>query len=265
MPSLLVDIGNTRTKWRMVDPLTGFANSDPQGAVLHAKSASLAALWRVQPLQAAWIVNVAQAGALAGVRAILDELQPRPEVSVLLARAEQSGVINGYRAPERLGADRWAMLIGARALYPQSNVLIASLGTATTIDLLRADGRFVGGVILPGIALMRHALARNTAGLPLARGRYAALARDTDDAITSGILHAQAGAIERVLRDSKLVALDQMAEIAPSPDRALCLLAGGDAALIQPRLPFFTVIADNLVLRGLLEVARDPPLTRAQT
>ncbi|MGA2551883.1 MAG: type III pantothenate kinase [Burkholderiaceae bacterium] len=267
--TLLIDIGNTRTKWRLVDPKEGFLPSDPQGVVPLLELERLGELWRGLPIQAAWIANVASADALASVRSLLETAQPGAEQSVLVATSEQAGVVNCYRKPERLGADRWAQLIGARSLYPGDNVLIASVGTATTIDLLLADGRFEGGVILPGIALMRLALSHRTAALPLARGHYVPLARNTDDAIASGILHAQAGAIERVLRESGLVARADPAGPVSALDTALkeavCLLTGGDAALVLPRLPFFATIADNLVLRGLLEVAREVPLVRAKT
>jgi type III pantothenate kinase len=271
MLTLLIDIGNTRTKWRAVDLERGFGDQDAQGAAPHAERTKLGERWRSLPVQAAWIANVSEADALAAVRAMLEETDAPTrsaiEVSVLVAVAEQSGVINCYREPERLGADRWAALIGARALFPGQNAVIASLGTATTVDVLRADGRFTGGAILPGIALMRHALARKTAGLPLARGHYRALARNTDDAITSGILHAQAGAIERVMREAGFVAASQEGQKKAPEERAneaLCVLTGGDAALIPARLPFYSVIADNLVLRGLLAVAQESALSRAK-
>jgi len=263
MDTVLIDIGNSRTKWRAVDVRNGFTSDDPQGAVSHGDTAELSQAWRALPIKTVWIANVAHAHALASVRDALEEGQRGVEIAVLVARTEQAGVTNCYSEPERLGADRWAALIGAHALYPEQNVVIASLGTATTIDVLCADGRFTGGVILPGIRLMRNALARNTAGLPLARGHYAPLARNTDDAIASGIVHAQAGAIERVFLQAGLRARDPQVT-PPSATRAICLLTGGDAPAIQPHLPFFALLADNLVLRGLLEVAREGSPAKVQ-
>ncbi len=106
---------------------------------------------------------------------------------------------NLYENPERLGADRWAALIGARALHPHACVVVTA-GTATTVDLLSAAGDFLGGLILPGVELMQQALARGTAQLPLADGRFALQPRRTVDAIRSGCLQAQAGAVERMFR-----------------------------------------------------------------
>jgi hypothetical protein len=86
------------------------------------------------------------------------------------SQSAQHGVRNLYeRPPEQLGADRWAALIGARALLG-STCLVVCAGTATTIDRLDASGLFRGGLILPGYDLMRAALAANTAQLPLAEG-----------------------------------------------------------------------------------------------
>jgi len=169
-------------------------------------------------------------------------------LSWVRAQARQAGVVNCYENPAQLGADRWAALIGARALHGAA-CLVVNAGTATTIDVLDADGVFHGGLILPGLALMRSALSGNTAGLPYARGEFSALPRSTDAAIVSGALHATLGAIERMFR-----------HVAAAPG-ALCLLSGGAAGDIagQATLPLRHI--DNLVLEGLarLGAARAAP------
>ena len=75
--------------------------------------------------------------------------------------------------------------------------LLASFGTATTIDTVGPDNVFAGGLILPGPAMMRNALAHGTANLPVADGRVVAYPADTHEAIASGIAAAQAGAVVR--------------------------------------------------------------------
>ena len=161
----------------------------------------------------------------------------------LEASAERAGVRNGYRVPTQLGADRWAALIGARAwqsadapLAGQA-LLIVMAGTATTIDALAADGRFQGGMILPGLALMRQSLARGTAQLPHALGEPAPWPVSTDEAIVSGALEATLGAIERLRA--------RLAAAAP------CLLAGGAAAHLRAHLAPPVVDCPDLVLDGL--------------
>jgi type III pantothenate kinase len=97
---------------------------------------------------------------------------------------------------------------------------------------------------------MRDSLSEGTADLPRASGQYTVLARATDDAITSGIAHAQLGALERLVR-----LLGARADGSASEHEVL--LTGGAAARVLPLLPFPATIVDNLVLRGLLEVARE--------
>ena len=80
---------------------------------------------------------------------------------------------------------------------PATGFLLASFGTATTLDCVSADGVFEGGAILPGPAMMRAALAAGTAALPLAQGPAVAFPLDTQQAITTGVAAAQAGAVLR--------------------------------------------------------------------
>jgi type III pantothenate kinase len=156
------------------------------------------------------------------------------------AGRRECGVTNGYGQPHQLGADRWAALIGAWSIL-HGPCLVVTAGTATTMDVLRGDGRFVGGVIFPGLELMKRSLARNTAGLPLARGRFSAEPRNTADAIETGCLLAQAGAIERAF--------------AAMEHGAACVLAGGAARRIARHLSIPVRLVENLVLEGLVRIA----------
>ena len=109
--------------------------------------------------------------------------------------------------------------------------------------MLDAAGVFQGGLILPGLQLMRAALAGNTAALPLAAGAWRALPRNTHDAIVSGSLAATLGAVERMFR-----------QVAVEPG-ALCLLSGGAAAEIEALLAVPLRRIDNLVLEGVAQIA----------
>ena len=153
------------------------------------------------------------------------------------------GVRNGYEAPERLGSDRWAAMIGARA-KTRGACLVVCAGTATTVDWLDAAGNFRGGLILPGLRLMCTALAKNTAQLPDTDGEYRNEPRNTVDAIVSGCLHAQAGAIER------------MFVRASAEGEVLCLMTGGMAYRIAPCLEIPFRMEEMLVLDGLCEAAK---------
>jgi type III pantothenate kinase len=155
-------------------------------------------------------------------------------------------VRNLYADPAQLGADRWAALIAAHH-GDKANKLVVNVGTALTIDALTAAGEFLGGLIVPGPALMRRSLDRGTAGLRLTEGRFEALPRSTPDAITSGALQACVGAIARFGT--------AMASQGAAPDRII--LSGGAAREIEAMLPYPHTYRENLVLEGLLLAARN--------
>jgi type III pantothenate kinase len=232
---LCLDCGNTRLKWGLWHD-HGFRD---QGAMMLAELTTLTS-------DARRIVACNVAGD-AGRRAI-GALSRRLAVPLawVEARDHGCGVSNGYDHAAQLGADRWAALIGARALHGGA-CLVVNAGTATTVDVLDGDGVFRGGLILPGLALMREALAAGTANLPVDAGVYRDLPTNTFDAIASGSLHATAGAIERMFR-----------QVAASAD-ALCLLAGGAASAIVPHLAIPVRQVDNLVLEGVARIAAELP------
>ncbi|MBI5107158.1 MAG: type III pantothenate kinase [Rhodocyclales bacterium] len=226
---LCLDAGNSRLKFG----LRAGSEWRAQGALDYSAFDSLAQRLPAPPTRIV-ACNVAGEAPRLGIEALAAGL--RVSLDWLQGSAVACGVSNGYDKPQQLGADRWAALIGARALHADACVVVMA-GTATTIDALDAQGRFRGGLILPGLALMRSALARNTAGLPHANGRYRALATNTDDAIVSGALHATLGAIERVR--------------ATQDNDVTCLLSGGAAVELVPHLGRPCRVVDNLVLEGL--------------
>ncbi|NWG30885.1 MAG: type III pantothenate kinase [Rhodocyclaceae bacterium] len=230
---LCLDAGNTRLKWGVREGAAWRA----QGACAHAECVGLAGRL---PAGIERILACNVAGSVMAQR--IETLAAKLGVPLEWFRSTAAccGVINAYDDPARLGADRWAALIGARGWHA-GPALVVMAGTATTIDVLDAAGRFRGGLILPGLDLMRQALARNTAGLPQASGTYRDLPTNTDDAIESGILMATLGAIERMAaRACRPVSAD------------FCvLLSGGAADLLAPHIELPLMRIDNLVLEGL--------------
>ncbi|MBL8394999.1 MAG: type III pantothenate kinase [Candidatus Accumulibacter sp.] len=234
---IAIDAGNSRIKWGVHDGSRWLDS----GVLATADVVWLAEAADEWPAAASAVVcNVAGASVAASLSSVL--AGRRTAVSFLHASAAACGVRNAYDSPAQLGADRWAALIGARA-ESDSACLVVCAGTATTVDLLDAEGVFQGGLILPGFELMRAALARNTAQLPLANGVFRAAPRNTMDAIVSGCLQAQLGAIERMF-----------AGIADAAG-ARCLLTGGAAARLVEHLQIPFRLVDNLVLNGLVRYA----------
>ena len=234
---LAVDCGNSRLKWGLHEN-GGWRKA---GAVPVSELGRLEKSWRrLVPADKVVIANVAG----RSVRKRLASLFARRSMvpAWVEAKRHECGVTNAYGRPDQLGPDRWAALIGAWSIL-HGPCLVVTAGTATTADVLRGDGRFVGGVILPGIDLMKRSLARGTAELPLARGRFSVAPRNTADAIETGCLLAQAGAIERAF--------------ATMEHGATCVLSGGAARRIARHLSIPVRLVDNLVLEGVVRIAQD--------
>lgn len=246
---LLVDAGNTMIKWAVVDSQSGELgvwHSD--GAVAHADIAELEKGWRTYPISRAMISNVAGSTRQSQLAALLSDMKVQPEKMEWFASTpELAGVRNSYRNSAQLGCDRFAAMIGAHALFPEQALIVATCGTATTVDAITADGIFAGGMILPGLGLMASSLARNTAHLPQVAQNsltFNPFANNTSDAIISGCIAAQVGAIEHA---KELLAARE--------EHVLCVLSGGAALSIAPHLSVKHQIVDNLVLMGLHQVA----------
>lgn len=232
---LLIDAGNTRIKWALAQDDAAPGQWIDSGAATHAELEQLPTRWTAAaPVTRAVVANVA--GAV--IRTRLAALLFNVKVSWFGSVPELGGMKNSYRNPYQLGCDRFAAAYGARALVPGQRLVVATCGTATTIDAVDDDGNFAGGMILPGLGLMASSLARNTAALPqVVPGSLPPLFADnTDDAIVSGCLSAQAGAIERACERHRA---------------HTCILSGGAAAMIAPALSIPYRIVDNIVLTGL--------------
>lgn len=248
---LLVDAGNTRIKWAIADAGAAPGDWTAHGAVPHAELERLEPAWAGQGLTRAIISNVAGHAMQAQLAALLAPLLPAPP-HWFTSRAELNGLRNHYRNPVQLGSDRFAAALGARCVAPGKALVVATCGTATTVDAVTAAGDFLGGMILPGLGLMLGALARGTAQLPqVAPGTHGyvappVFADQTSDAILSGCLAAQAGAIERACA---ALAAD------------LCVISGGAAASVAPLLSVPHWMLDNIVLVGLHAAA---PLLAAE-
>ncbi len=233
---LLFDAGNSRCKWVWIDggsrKLQGVLNNADDDA-WHTLRAEFSALASPQKIL---LSNVAGPVMEQRLRELCGMWQCPLEF--ISAKAEQCGVHNGYDNAAQLGSDRWAALLAAWALH-HGSCLVVSCGTATTVDALSATGEFLGGLILPGMDLMRHSLVEKTAQLDFQNGEIQDFPRNSTDAVASGVLWANIGAIQHQYK------------LLTAQHEAVCILSGGAANLIQPYLDLQADVLDDLVLKGL--------------
>jgi type III pantothenate kinase len=151
--------------------------------------------------------------------------------------AAHAGVISGYgQDAARLGVDRWLALIALRE--QQADVCVVDCGTAITVDVLQADGRHLGGYILPGLSMMADSLLRETRRVrfdPASIVEGVELGRNTGEAVRHGALAAVVALIERVVSERNL----------------RLVLTGGDAARVSAGLSCPHVLEAELLLHGL--------------
>lgn len=242
---LLIDIGNTRMKW---------AWQTAQGLVDHGAAPHAQADFNFDVLAVKQSPTriVFASGVPRLTQALLtwcEKSWPTAEVQELKAQAEAFGIRNRYREPARLGADRWAALIGARALM-KGALCIVDCGTAMTFNALSARDEFVGGAIAPGLGAMQRCLEESAHGVvPVTATPHPVtttpMALNTADAVAAGIYFGCIGAVERMVAEYRNVLGQDMRVV----------LTGGDHARLLPELNFPCYAVHDLVLRGLAQVA----------
>lgn len=233
---LLIDAGNTRLKWALLDAGKLMALPTLYCAELATLGEHCA---RLPTVSGVWVSNVA--GERVAQQIVAACAGRGWAVHFIAASASQCGVRNAYHVPGQLGSDRWAALLAAWQRVGRA-ALVVNCGTATTIDALSAQGEFLGGLIVPGITLMGESLAGKAAQLQSGMGNYVAFPLNTADALWSGAVQATCGAIQR-----------QYALLAD--EYAPLLLSGGAAQAIQQQLDLPVQVVEDLVLQGLKIIA----------
>ena len=237
--NLLIDIGNTNLRW------TGYGDgvSWSVQVVRHSGGVplDLLAAWESHPAPARILVSNVGGEAVAGALCRVTRAYWRLEPEFVHTRAEQDGLRIAYADPARFGVDRWLTLIAAHAEARQAT-LILDAGTAATFDLLLADGRHLGGLILPGIEMMRTSLLAGTR-IPRIESEPVGdpWASDTGTAVAAGSVQALSALADRLF--------DRLA--VESGDTPRLLLTGGDAERLRLALDRPFVEIPDLVLRGL--------------
>jgi type III pantothenate kinase len=157
------------------------------------------------------------------------------------------GIPVRIQKPSEAGADRLVNAIGAHVAYP-GDLLVIDSGTATTFDVVAADGGFEGGVIAPGINLSMEALHQAAARLPRVaiQKPQRVVGTDTVGAMQAGVFWGYIGLIEGLI-----------ARIKAEWERPLTVIAtGGVASLFHGATPAIDHFDPDLTIRGMLEIWR---------
>ncbi len=166
------------------------------------------------------------------------------------ASIQAAGVTNAYREPGTLGADRWAAIVAAHH-DTENPVCVIDCGTAITLDVVDAAGNHQGGLIAPGLAMMRRSLVQETAAIgPVldgAHGLPSLFSRNTTEGVNSGVMYMAGALIDRVIEGA-----------AAGYGRTLeAVITGGDAEILLPILRSSPRYDRYLVLKGVAILARE--------
>ena len=231
--NLIVDIGNTRTKYAVFD------DGDWVKCGLGLPEVyDLATTYRKSGKE----VNL----ILSSTGAISAEVRERlHEVSTFFCEVSSEiplPIRLGYETPKTLGVDRIAGCVGGAFLFPDKELLVIDSGTAITYDFVSADGVFRGGNISPGLGIRFRALNEFTASLPLVKCsmKHGYVGKNTHDAILNGVMNGilfeMRGYIDELFRNNP---------------HAVVIITGGGSEYLKKTLKRTVFFEDKLVITGL--------------
>jgi type III pantothenate kinase len=241
---LLIDVGNTRIKWRLITEEYDCEKKSNSGS-LHDLSAFIQTLNtpEIDTLVAA--VNQTEA-----LKELLDQSGFRSTV-VASSQSSQVGLYNSYVHPERMGVDRWLAMIAAftqsKAYGQGKGIIVVDAGSALTIDVVSVDGKHQGGYIVPGLLMAQQALFANTERViqydevsanNSGHDQYKKLGNNTIQCVEYGVINQMIALVKQVHEEYLTYEI---------------FFTGGDGELLAGYLGTGTVDKD-LVLKGLWQV-----------
>ena len=144
--------------------------------------------------------------------------------------------------PSQVGSDRIVIAVAALAEY-KAPLILMDLGTATTIEVVEPDNRYLGGVIIPGVRVSLDALTSRAAQLPgisLDKPKQV-IGKNTIDCMRSGMIYGTASMIDGLI--------DRMEEELGHPSTLVA--TGGMAQFITPLCKHNIILEKDLLLKGL--------------
>ncbi|MBI5447275.1 MAG: type III pantothenate kinase [Gammaproteobacteria bacterium] len=167
-----------------------------------------------------------------------------PSPLFILQAGVKTGLNIKYKNPNEVGTDRIANAIGAIHAFPNKNIIIIDMGTATTFCAINKQKDYLGGTILAGMRLCMESLKANTAKLAEVDIIEApsVMGRTTKESIQAGLYYSQLGALREIIRELKDTVFKQ--------EPCVVIGTGGFSQLFKDK-KVFDLIMPDLVLQGL--------------
>jgi len=241
--NLLVDIGNSAVKlaFEQGSEIVRIARVPYEENSLVANLQPCLAQLKVGEVRNIYISNVAGKRIAELISSWFQQnFKLTPQFATTLQK--QRGLENAYITPGTLGIDRWLAMLAACDCFDGPK-LVVDCGTAVTLDAINDKREFIGGLILPGLNLMRQSLATSADAINHAETSefHQYFATSTETGVVAGTAFSIASLIEKMV-----MALNNIAE-----KDAVCILTGGNAQIIESYLSIPVVQEPNLVLKGL--------------
>lgn len=275
---LELDAGNTRLKWRVSelnpqDAATRVGALLARGVVVDAMAVGGNAagdpVLRAQACLKDLLVQLEKSG-IAELKHILvssvrgDQFREQalqllersfgvvPEFAVSAALA--AGVSSAYAQPEKLGVDRWLEMLAAYA-DAKAACCVLDCGTTITLDVIDAEGRHMGGYIVPGLQLMLESLAKRSPALAIEAARFGLYpGANTQAAISHGVLNMALGFLNFEHRKMSRLLAERGGEnpaVKIAENEPRWYFTGGDAETLAAYIEWEFKLVPDLVLDGL--------------
>ena len=242
--NLLLDVGNTRIKWVLADDNEDFTACGRFESDVRAWPEGFSVLQTTVPDTAVQGIAVASVIGSELDALLCEHLKAVSDVPPWFAQvqAQSCGLRCAYEDHRQLGIDRWLVSIAAWQTFRQA-VCVIDYGSAVSLDVVDADGRHLGGYVVPGLGMMKRALSRDTARIFSHSSIIADRHPGTDTAacVSNGCLGALAGFSEYLLRQVQ----ENLGSV------PCCVVTGGDAEQILSAVNFSFQRDEHLLFKGL--------------
>ncbi len=238
--NLLLDIGNTRSKYVIFQ-------DQRLSSITYIETQLITKQWFIanfSTFDQCLVANVSQKTLNQKLKSWCGDVGVRCQI--IKAEHNRFGVKCAYHEPHQYGVDRWLTLLAANNMFPAEPCVIVDSGTATTVDVLSAEGQHIGGWILPGIRLMLDSLTTNTENVVsnLSPITHLSLAQDTENAVNQACWSASVGLVNNAV---KLIKNNEVG----SGRETNIIFTGGNGEQLSSLFTGKCTFVENLVFQGM--------------